>query len=103
MGWRFVRQPNGLLARFSDVVDDFTHYDMTEEEAVEEAREDLGREAAIKKVKAGVEDYEPWTNNVKGDGLSRWRDCLESIESVHGKEKLAEVERTIGRKDDDGK
>lgn len=33
MGWRMVRQPNGKLARFSDVVDDFTDFDLTAEEA----------------------------------------------------------------------
>lgn len=25
MAWRIVRQPNGKLARFSDIVDNFTH------------------------------------------------------------------------------
>lgn len=35
MAWRIVVQPNGMLARFSDISDDFTEYDMTEGEAIE--------------------------------------------------------------------
>lgn len=35
-----VRQPNGLLCRFSTIVDCPTHYNMTEEEYIK-AREDL--------------------------------------------------------------
>jgi hypothetical protein len=35
MAWRIVKQPNGLLARFSDVVDNFTAVDMTKQEAIE--------------------------------------------------------------------
>lgn len=34
MGWRFVVQPNGKFARFSEIVDDFTHFDMTRDEAL---------------------------------------------------------------------
>lgn len=29
------RQPNGLLCRFSTIVDNFTHYNMTDEEYIE--------------------------------------------------------------------
>lgn len=35
MAWRFVRQPNGKIARWSDVVDGFTHYDMDFKECFE--------------------------------------------------------------------
>lgn len=44
MGAFIARQPNGLLCRFSSVVDTLTHYNMTEEEYIEyraeQARED---------------------------------------------------------------
>ena len=33
MGWRIIKQPTGLFARWSDIVDDFSDYDMTEQEA----------------------------------------------------------------------
>ena len=44
MGSFIARQPNGLLCRFSTVVDCVTHYNMTEEDYIElraeQARED---------------------------------------------------------------
>lgn len=33
MGWRLVAQPNLLFARFSEIVDEFTHLNMSESEA----------------------------------------------------------------------
>jgi len=39
------RQPNGLLCRFSSVVDTITHYNMTEEEYIE-MRAERAREEA---------------------------------------------------------
>ena len=44
MGSFICRQPNGLLCRFSTVIDTVTHYNMTDEEYIqmkmEQARED---------------------------------------------------------------
>lgn len=45
MGAFIARQPNGLLCRFSTVVDTVTHYNMTEEEYIEICAE-KGREEA---------------------------------------------------------
>jgi hypothetical protein len=73
-----VRQPNGLLAVFSTIVDAFTIFDMTEEEAVEEMREKMGREDALAKVKRGVED-QPLTGGPPGSGLDRWNSCLKTM------------------------
>jgi hypothetical protein len=94
MAWRFVRQPNGRLARFSDIVDHFTHGNLSVEEAIEVCVSEhrLRPEEAKQKVEAGVDDYEPWTLNKKGDGLSRWRHALEAVERVHGKEERDRVE-----------
>lgn len=39
------RQPNGLLCRFSSVVDTITHYNMTEEEYIEMCAERARMEA----------------------------------------------------------
>lgn len=52
MGWRFIQQPNGLLARFSTITDDVTHYDMTDAEAMLIAVEELdcGKETAMRKI-----------------------------------------------------
>ncbi len=41
MTWRIVQQPNGKFGRFSEAVDDFTHMNLTESEAVERYRESL--------------------------------------------------------------
>lgn len=45
MGAFIARQPNGLLCRFSSVVDCVTHYNMTEEEYIE-YRAECAREEA---------------------------------------------------------
>jgi len=82
---RIIKQPNGLLARFSDIVDNFTHYDMTPEEAIEVILEDY-RGTAVDKVQRGMDDIIPW-GTMPGHGLSRWEDCIESIRIVHGKKK----------------
>lgn len=92
MAWRFVKQPNGMLARFSDVVEDFTHYNMTPEEAIELCVEELnmGKVTAREKVQAGIDDIEPWSTNKHGDGLSRWRDAIESLGLNHSKKVVTE-------------
>lgn len=46
MAWRIVIQPNGKYARFSDVVDNFTDYDMTRDEAFELCRDAAGIDTA---------------------------------------------------------
>ena len=72
MAWRIVKQPNGLYARFSDVVDDFTHYDMTEEEAVDLCLDYLGRQDSREKVGRAKQHPE------------RYEDEFETIKIVHG-------------------
>lgn len=72
MAWRIVKQPNGLLARFSDVVDHFTDVDMTIDEAIDVCAEKMGRQDAALKVQRGIDDP------------GRWADAIESIRVVHG-------------------
>lgn len=91
MAWRIVKQPNGLLARFSDIVDAFTDMNMTPQQAYRCCREYCGRDDSKRKVQAGLEDWEPWTTK-PGDGLARWRDSLETIEVIHGAGKRREVQ-----------
>lgn len=45
MGAFIARQPNGLLCRFSTVVDTVTHYNMTEEDYIEMCAEKAREEA----------------------------------------------------------
>ena len=95
MAWRIVRQPNGLLARFSDIVDDFTHMGMTEKEALEVCRERLDDAGAELKVLAGVQDWEPWEIGKRGSGLDRWNESIKNITSVHG-ETVSAKRRMVG-------
>lgn len=87
MAWRFVRQPNGLLAVFSEVVDTFTILGMTEADAEEYAREKMGRDDAREKVGRGLDDAIDGVRD--GDGLTRWRDALHTILLIHGTAALA--------------
>lgn len=92
MAWRIVKQPNGLLASYSDIIDHFMVINMTEDEAVEYCinDRDMGRESAKRKVEAGVKDYKPWTVT-EGSGLDRWEDCIETIKNHHGEDELKEL------------
>jgi hypothetical protein len=94
MAWRIVKQPNKLLASFSDIIDGFMMINMTEEEAVQYCIDDrdLGKESAKTKVEAGINDYKPWTLNTKGSGLDRWEDCIKTIKMRHGDDALGELE-----------
>ena len=91
-------QPNGLLARFFTIVDNFTHMNMTKEEALEVAREDMGRQDAEAKVERGLRDEDPWTHGgPPGDGTSRWRADIATIRVIQGEaevEKALEIDRT---------
>ena len=100
MAWRFVRQPNGMLAPFSEVCDDFTMYDLSPTEAADEAEcKGMTRGGAWAKVGRALDDAEPLTDKPrpKGDGLSRWRECLVTIREVHGAAEAAEVERELSK------
>lgn len=52
MGAFIARQPNGLLCRFSTVVDTVTHYNMTEDEYI-----DMCAEMAREEAKEVLENY----------------------------------------------
>ena len=83
---RVVRQPNGLLAVFSTIVDDFTVVDATETEMREYFRDEIGVREGNAKVDRGLlDDMRGIGEITKRDGLNRWRDALETLEGVHGK------------------
>jgi hypothetical protein len=90
MAWRIVRQPNGLYARFSDIVSTFTHMGLARTAAVELCmkesfdEDDFDEEAAQKKVRSADNDLILRVEGVDvvhevNDGLNRWRECLELI------------------------
>ena len=76
MSSRFLMQPNGKLACFSTIVDNFTHANLTEEEALAAAFEDMGRDAAEAKVARGV------ARGIDAEG--GWNECLNTIRLFHG-------------------
>lgn len=87
MGWRIVKQPNGMFARFSDVVDDFTHMNLTRSEAAQVCQQKgCGEAEAEEKVKRGeADDAGGWIED-DGKPLLRWRDALETIRAIHSEE-----------------
>lgn len=86
MAWRFVEQPNGKLARFSEVVDDFTDYDLTETEAYSVAR-DHGCDPVVSDIKIDSARKNP----------NRFFECIAVIRRVHGKEVSQARLKQIGR------
>jgi hypothetical protein len=95
---RFVNQPDGRLAVFSSVCDDFTHYDLSDEEAMEYGVEQWGRLTAQQKIEAARADrleHGPGP----GDGLGRWREALTTIAAQHGMEGLKTTLSDIGYAD----
>lgn len=101
MAWQIVRQPNGKLARWTDVVDDFTHCNMTEAEAAGMCIAEYGmsQASAWRKVAFGADDFtDPQFHSVhelKDDGLNRWRRCLRLIRQSHGDDTAREREAEL--------
>ena len=85
MGWRFVRQPNRKIARFSEVVDHFTHFELTEEEAVNLCIDEyqLSQTEAEKKVSR--------CDDVPAGYSSRWEEALKSVRLQHGDQQAEEI------------
>lgn len=83
---RIVRQPNGLYAEFSTIVDTFTVINMTEEEAYTHCRKEMGERDAKAKVKRAVRDEKYYTPPPEcGNGTWRWRNDLSTVKYIHGK------------------
>lgn len=81
-----IVQPNGLFARFTEVCSDFTHTNMTEQEAYQVLHKNMPAakaEIEIKKAKGGhTLLYAP---NAHGDGMEAWNSCIEAIRRKYGK------------------
>lgn len=98
MGAYFVKQPNGLYARFSTVVDNFTHFhldaDGVRRQLIDEAVA-LALQSAKVMLATADEDKVPGTGRLYPT-RGRWVDCLGVIARVHGTkthdEMLAEYE-----------
>lgn len=98
MPWFIVKQPNGLYARFSTVVDDFTDMDMTRDGAVQECRCEYGMgvieaERKVQKADDEAQCHVTLSGQV-GVPLSRWNGCLEAVRRVHGQVTAADHIKT---------
>lgn len=87
MGWRFVRQPNGLYALFAEPVDDFTHYNLSEQ-GVLDAVVDQGfsRDVGVSKLRSAQADRTLGGGSERADGLNRFHEAIRIIRTVHGPE-----------------
>ncbi|NTF18140.1 hypothetical protein G6L37_06955 [Agrobacterium rubi] len=92
---RFVLQPDLKLAVFSSVIDDFTHYDLTEAEALEYGTSQWGSAIAGEKIASALADRIEF-GNPPGDGLGRWREALTDIAAQHGLSTLRTTLTEIG-------
>jgi hypothetical protein len=84
MAWRIVQQPNGKFARFSDIVDDFTHYDMSQADAVYLCRHDHEMSQAEAEIKVANALSNP----------QRFDEAIETIRFHHGS-LLADVRKSV--------
>lgn len=82
MGAFIARQPNGLLCRFSTVVDTVTHYDMTDEEYIEMCAEEA-RGKARETLKRNVKPFEWVLNNFhpNNHSVEQFNDLLHQMGS----------------------
>lgn len=73
MGWRIVKQPNGLFARFSEIVDDFTDFDMNEEGVIELCKTEyhMDNKGSQGKLQRAI------------DNPQRWDEAIKTIEAIH--------------------
>jgi hypothetical protein len=74
MGNRAIKQPNGLYARFSEIVDDFTHANCSRKELWGFYRDECGVECANGKLQRADEN------------AYRFNEAIEVIKSIHGEE-----------------
>ena len=84
MGWRIIQQPNGRYARFSEVVDNFTDYDLTRPEAVELCKQH-GLRLETAEVKVRLAEQNP----------SRYRGAIEIVRLIHGEDEAVSMQMLI--------
>lgn len=94
----FVKQPDGKLALFSTIVDDFTEWGLSDEEAVEVATDTLGVSLdTMDDVVGKARRDEPfWSSVDRGDGRNRWRQALIPLAAQHGLDAVGARLREMG-------
>lgn len=96
-----LKQPDGLIAVFSSVVDDFTYMNLTEAEAIEFGTTEWGERTAREKLERGLKDAPVWPgdSDFVSDGQGRWREACGDIAFQHGLKHLRSVLDEMGRTD----
>ena len=87
----FVRQPNGLLARFSARANFIYEVDLSEAEAIAWYRRRMTDDEAPAKVCQAVADDPIDGDDPVPDRLGRWRKCLAAIRFAHGESAVTEL------------
>lgn len=99
MTHRIVKQPNGNYAVWSTVVDDFIFIDGDAEEVtgfIVDALVQQAKTQAAAMLKAADEDRGDYSVKPRaGDGLQRWRECLDVLRSMDGDERIARYEEAL--------
>jgi hypothetical protein len=83
MANRAVKQPNGLYARFSDIVDHFTDFNLSREELRQIYQDQIGREEAIEKLERADHHAE------------RFAKSIETIRVIHGAEEAERYRKDL--------
>ena len=79
MAWYFVVQPSGKFARFSDVVDEFTHINLNEVEALALGRDLCGIAVASKKIEAAKNEPK------------RYAEVVLKMKRIHGEDEVLDI------------
>ena len=92
MAWKLVEQPDGSLAKWSDVIDDFTDINMTEIEAYNLCRDEhnMTEESAASKIDRARKN------------LFRFTECMKIINSKKSKKKEMNILEIQQRFKDNG-
>ena len=85
----FVRQPNGLLARFSARAGLIYAVDLSEADAVDWYHRRMTDEEAPEKVRRALADEPVEGGEPALDRLGRWRTCLAAIRVAQGESAVA--------------
>lgn len=96
MGLQIIKQPNNKYCIFSSIVDTITHYNMSEQDIINDWVEDANKEIELKvkeiisKLNADEKPYFQFTKT--------FEEMLKCIEQVHGAEEVNQIKNLIDEK-----
>ena len=93
MGKQIIKQPNGLYAIWSSIVDDFIYYDCVREDLieafVEEAKKDIERNVdnILEKLRSGKKPYYQFTKTLE--------EAIVTVRDVHGAREASKIRKLL--------